>query len=299
MSQPLSSRNSRTSPVWFFAIFTLFGIVFIAVSFPARELWNARHWIETPCTIVESHVQRHSGSKGSTYSAEVTYTYEVAGRKYTGTRFQFMKMSSSGHGGRAAMLAQYPQGKQAVCYVNPDAASDSVLVRGLTKDAWFETIPVIFLIIGVWGMVWSIRSRNKIPAASRLPWQKGNAMQAADFSTTPPAETELKPASRKVAFFGILLFAVFWNGIISLPIMQVYHRWLVGRHEWFLALFMVGGIEAGHARVAVPRTAMHSLNTGSNKITWKLKVRGSIPRWPDVKDDYPIIVLPAKKGSAA
>jgi hypothetical protein len=48
----------------------------------------------------------------------------------------------------------------------------------------------------------------------------------------------------------------------------------------------------GSARVAVPANLMHTFEAGHNKVLWRLKVQGEIPRWPDVKDEYPITVLP-------
>ena len=51
-------------------------------------------------------------------------------------------------------------------------------------------------------------------------------------------------------------------------------------------------IPQGAARVVVPATLMHTLEASNNKILWRLRVIGEIPRWPDVDDDYPIHVLP-------
>jgi hypothetical protein len=39
---------------------------------------------------------------------------------------------------------------------------------------------------------------------------------------------------------------------------------------------------------------MHSFEAGHNKIIWSLRVHGDIYRWPDVKDEYPIVVLPMR-----
>jgi hypothetical protein len=48
----------------------------------------------------------------------------------------------------------------------------------------------------------------------------------------------------------------------------------------------------GSARVAVPANLMYTFEARSNKVLWRLKVQGEIPRWPDVADEYPITVLP-------
>jgi hypothetical protein len=36
---------------------------------------------------------------------------------------------------------------------------------------------------------------------------------------------------------------------------------------------------------------MHSFAAKNNKIVWTLHVRGEIPRWPDVDDEFPFTVL--------
>ncbi len=51
-------------------------------------------------------------------------------------------------------------------------------------------------------------------------------------------------------------------------------------------------IAQGNARVVVPANLMHTLEAAHNKVLWRLKVSGEIPRWPDIADEYPIVVLP-------
>lgn len=51
-------------------------------------------------------------------------------------------------------------------------------------------------------------------------------------------------------------------------------------------------IQNGHARLLVPPGTMHTFRAEHNKVLWTLRVHGDIPRWPDVKDEYEITVLP-------
>jgi hypothetical protein len=48
----------------------------------------------------------------------------------------------------------------------------------------------------------------------------------------------------------------------------------------------------GNVLVRVPQDTMHSFDGGNNKIQWSLRVEGEIRRWPDVKETFPIVVLP-------
>jgi hypothetical protein len=52
-------------------------------------------------------------------------------------------------------------------------------------------------------------------------------------------------------------------------------------------------IREGRRSVTVPTDTMHSFEACHNKIVWALQVHGEIERWPDVKEQFPIVVLPA------
>ena len=48
----------------------------------------------------------------------------------------------------------------------------------------------------------------------------------------------------------------------------------------------------GSLRVEIPANTMHSLDLGNNKILWTIHVEGSVTRWLDLKEEFPILVLP-------
>jgi hypothetical protein len=52
-------------------------------------------------------------------------------------------------------------------------------------------------------------------------------------------------------------------------------------------------IRGGRAALKMPADAMHSFESANNKILWTLKVHGEVDKWPDVKLEFPITVLPA------
>ncbi len=54
-----------------------------------------------------------------------------------------------------------------------------------------------------------------------------------------------------------------------------------------------GDMALGQADVRIPEAVMHSFASSNNRIVWRLAVRGEIPRWPDISDDYAITVLPS------
>ncbi|MEP6668289.1 MAG: DUF3592 domain-containing protein [Chthoniobacter sp.] len=54
-------------------------------------------------------------------------------------------------------------------------------------------------------------------------------------------------------------------------------------------------LNQGQGRVSIPAGLMHSFNGPHNKIVWRIRVSGDVPRFPKVEEDYPINVLPRGK----
>lgn len=48
----------------------------------------------------------------------------------------------------------------------------------------------------------------------------------------------------------------------------------------------------GQISAPIPPDSMHSFESSDNAIVWRLEVRGEVRRWPDVSEDYPLVVLP-------
>jgi hypothetical protein len=51
---------------------------------------------------------------------------------------------------------------------------------------------------------------------------------------------------------------------------------------------------SGRVETALPVKTMHSFESDNNKIVWNIRVKGSIARWPDVDEEFPVSVLPAE-----
>jgi hypothetical protein len=48
----------------------------------------------------------------------------------------------------------------------------------------------------------------------------------------------------------------------------------------------------GRTETTVPADSMHSFQGDHNRIVWSLVLQGDIPRWPDVKERFEIVVTP-------
>jgi hypothetical protein len=56
-------------------------------------------------------------------------------------------------------------------------------------------------------------------------------------------------------------------------------------------------IRTGSAALEVPADTMHSFDGGNNQIVWKLKIHGEIRFWPDVLEEFPVVVRPVPADS--
>lgn len=49
-------------------------------------------------------------------------------------------------------------------------------------------------------------------------------------------------------------------------------------------------VAGGIGEITIPSDAMHSFKATSNRIDWVLLVRGEIANWPDISEEFPILV---------
>ena len=57
-------------------------------------------------------------------------------------------------------------------------------------------------------------------------------------------------------------------------------------------------ISAGSVHVQIPKATMHSFRASNNEVSWKLKVQGEIPRFPDIAEEFQLDILPQRLPSA-
>ncbi|HPD46313.1 MAG TPA: DUF3592 domain-containing protein [Anaerohalosphaeraceae bacterium] len=254
-ARPLSSRaasgkRAKAAAFIVFGMFTVFGFAFsyFFLVRPVKNLIAARSWVETPCTILSANVKSHSSSDGTTYSVDITYEYRFGNRTYTSDRYNFMGGSSSGRSGKQEVVDRYRKAKNPVCYVDPHNPQSAVLVRKVQPVMLWGLFPVIFILVGVAGVTATLRGRRKPVSASAgkdtaadwLPETRtavpGN-VYAAPIAAGGPVVLKAKHSrASKVVF--LVIFAVLWNGIVSIPVTQVVKSFQRGRPEWGLTLFI-------------------------------------------------------------
>lgn len=252
---PPSTRESEGFLVrWGLAVFFSFFLVLggagtiAMLVIPVQTLIKAQDWEETPCRVISSRVAKHSGSEQTTYSVDIVYSYQVNGKTYRSDRYAASGGSSSGYDSKREVVSRYPKGGDAICFVNPDNPEEAILNRDFQLVMLFGLIPFLFFVIGLGGVGYVVKRNLSPTTTGRTRAATGgiDGMTATSPSdgrlgefASSPGDGMLKSRSRLKNVFGVLFFAVFWNGIVSVFLFQVYKTWAKGDPDYFQTIFLL------------------------------------------------------------
>jgi hypothetical protein len=121
----------------------------LAAFFSLGETIRARRWVEVPCTVVLSKINRAENGR---LFWNVLYDYEFAGASYQGQRFEILPHLTDHWGDIAALVDQYPKGKQIICYVDPSNPANAVLSRRVRPMVWLLVAPALMVLAGLAGL---------------------------------------------------------------------------------------------------------------------------------------------------
>ncbi len=262
-------RGGSGCLIWFFGLFLLSGLGILYGMFvvPWLNYRDSLNWTACPCVIESSQVISHYDGDGTTYSIDILYRYTFNGIEHKSNRYDFFSGTTSGRRKYQAMVNRYPAGSEGRCYVDPDDPSQAVLEREWLRDKIFLLIPMVFVIAGLAGIYFVLRSRgsrNKsrmktgtgsYGTADQNLWQD---YQNIGTITLNSYQSRLKDLVLR------LVFALFWNGIVSIFVVHVVGGHMKGRPEWFLTLFLIPFVLIGlfllfwlfHGFLAVFNTAI-------------------------------------------
>jgi Protein of unknown function (DUF3592) len=118
----------------FLTIITLFWstiVLFIDVGMmhSTYRQWDSQYYQAVSGRVVDSQVTVHHG-KGTSYSAQIDYTFEVAGREFTNNRIRY-GATTSDPASANAMVNAHPDGSAIQVYYNPRRPEESLLSPGL------------------------------------------------------------------------------------------------------------------------------------------------------------------------
>ncbi len=246
----------------FFGFFILVGTVaiFPLFLFPFMQYLDATGWVETPCEIVSSSVENKNGK----HSIAVEYKYRSHGDNFRGKKYRNYEVMGGSRSNLLKVVNKLRPGAKTVCYVNPGNISEAVLDRSFSPMLLLGLVPLVFVMIGLLGLTLGrllaqsfITSR--LAGVKNEEWRTATAIQEQsqssqedwqkrDWEPEPNAAgpIELKSGSSTVAgLFFVIIFALIWNGIISVFLFEVVGGWAKGKPDWFLTFFLIPFVLVG------------------------------------------------------
>jgi uncharacterized protein (TIGR03435 family) len=132
----MAQKSSRGGQL-FCSLFVLIGLVTVGIGiWLLAKSVRSGQWPVTNGIIRSAELKSHQGNKGgTTYSAEITYTFQVGGATYEGDKVSIGQMSSSSDYARG-ILNRYPAGKKVSVHYPPGDPSDAVLETGIHGGTW-------------------------------------------------------------------------------------------------------------------------------------------------------------------
>ncbi|MBA4387848.1 MAG: hypothetical protein C0404_07695 [Verrucomicrobia bacterium] len=139
----------------FFLVFAAFGLGFTGLlGYAVLDAARPYFWQETACVVVASSADNDDTS-GTSFKFTVKYEYEYGGKKYASETYsRNNKVFTSSEYGEVARLAETykPDGK-ANCFVDPANPGEAVLAREGLWIGLLLLLPLVFVGIGVGGIV--------------------------------------------------------------------------------------------------------------------------------------------------
>jgi hypothetical protein len=144
-----------------FITLTCTGIILVLDAVTARSLYHQFESVSYPAItgrITGSEIKTHRGSKGGiSYSAYVSYTYQVGQQLLYGDRLRYtIGFASASYAAAQRIVANYPPGSIQTIFYNPHNPWDSLLSVGLSGQDFVGLLfltPFNMLMLGLWASV--------------------------------------------------------------------------------------------------------------------------------------------------
>ena len=160
-------------------------------------------------------------------------------------------------------------------------------VPGMIFISLFVLIGLAMLVASLWRYFSKIRLGAPVIMISHTELRVGERFNL-DYQQTFKVATDVAKASVSLVFQEA---ATYTQGTDTRTdrhdiAMEIYE--IPGRH------FEAGEVFQHGFSMAIPGDAMHTFIAKNNKLQWFIRVQVDIVDWPDLKEDYPIRVLPQK-----
>lgn len=152
------NRKGGCGAVGFLLTFGLFWTAITGVFdvFIGYTLWRqvrAESWPTVSGVVTKSEVESHSDSDGTTYSAEISFRYQVNGQANESDTWRFGAGSSSDSSEARGVVRRYPVGQPVTVHYDPNDPSSAVLEVGVQGSDLFLLLfmtPFNVVMLGIW-----------------------------------------------------------------------------------------------------------------------------------------------------
>jgi hypothetical protein len=148
----------------FLIIFTLFwsGITLMfdgMMGYGAYRQFESGNYPGVTGKVISSEVKSHQGSKGgTTYSADIQYSYMIEGRHFTGSKWRFNNASASGYSMAMSLVQAHPAGSELTVFYNPTKPEQSLLSPGIEGQDFLLPLfmtPFNAVMVGFWAGIYA------------------------------------------------------------------------------------------------------------------------------------------------
>ncbi len=136
------------------------------------ETWRTAmtfQWPAERCEVEETRVSTPPSRSGGRFEPFVRYRYSVHGLPQSSTQIGKFTTATDDVGEAQRLIDRFPVGARVPCYINPDDASDAILIHGSLLKGGFVILPLIFVVIGFGGLYLILFSKPDSPAPTRTP----------------------------------------------------------------------------------------------------------------------------------
>ncbi|MCC5789317.1 MAG: DUF3592 domain-containing protein [Opitutales bacterium] len=233
-------------------------ILFSLVVQPFLKSQQAANWDTVEAEVTVSEVAVSKDSDETTYDLNFAYTYTYEGQDYTSDKYGFASVGRSARAPFQEIVDRHPVGSTVTAHINPQAPDEAVvnpslrggsLVSGLLFGPVFACLGLGVMVVGFVLFRRGRRASGTGPARTQVtPSGERYAEGTIPEPRIPDVngKVHLDPAkSRLGTFFGILVFTLFWNGIVGAVSFGFVGELRSGEMHYGMVLFLLPFIGIG------------------------------------------------------
>ena len=202
-----------------------------------KSLWHIESFTSIPCSILASEVVRHvdtdeDGQSSVSYTPDVYYSCETQGTSIRSNKFRFFKAGQSSYQAVESLIEPYAEGEVVTGWQNPHNPDEVILHKAPGDGVYLALVPFACVLVGLIFFSAGVSPHRGSEEPRRL-------QQSAVGSLPAEGGMLVSSSTRKGRMIFFLSMSLFWNGIVSVFLYQLYRSIVEGTPALFLGLFLI------------------------------------------------------------